>query len=80
MTRARKISFRDAWNSSTIFFLDEELEQEIDAKVEVLLETAKNHRVSDTVQVSVADIADFLSEKKNGLDVILKDVGLSMTK
>ncbi|MEA3308463.1 MAG: DpnII family type II restriction endonuclease [Chloroflexota bacterium] len=60
--------------------MDEELEQEIEAQVEVLLETAKNHRVSGTAQISVANIAAFLSEKDNALDVILKDVGLSQEK
>ncbi len=80
MIAARKISFQEAWDSSVVFFVDEELEQEIEAKVEVLLETARNHRVSETARVSVAYIAAFLSEKDNALDVILKDVGLSQEK
>ena len=48
MMEARKISFQEAWDSSVVFLVDEELEQEIEAKVEALLETAENHRVSET--------------------------------
>ncbi|RLC70692.1 MAG: hypothetical protein DRI52_06595 [Chloroflexi bacterium] len=80
MIEARKISFQEAWDSSVIFFVDEELEREIEAKVEALLETAQNQRVSETAEISVADIADFLGQKDNALDVILKDIGLSEEK
>ena len=80
MIEARKISFQEAWDSSTVFFVDEELEREIEAKVEALLETAENHRVSETAEINVADIASFLGQKYNALDVILKDVGLSEEK
>ena len=80
MIEARKISFQEAWDSSVVFFVDEELEQEIEAKVEALLETAENHRVSETAEINVADIADFLAQKYDALDVILKDVGLSEEK
>jgi hypothetical protein len=80
MIEARKISFQEAWDSSVVFFVDEKLEQEIEAKVEALLETAGNRRVSETAEINVADIADFLGQKYNALDVILKDVGLSEEK
>ncbi len=40
----------------------------------------KNHRVSETAEINVADIASFLSQKNNALDVILKDIGLSEEK
>jgi len=80
MIKARKMSFQEAWESSVVFFVDEGLEQEIDAKVESLLETAKNHRVSETAQVTVTNIAAFLVEENKALDVILKDVGLSQEK
>ncbi|MGA9348011.1 MAG: hypothetical protein WBW48_04310 [Anaerolineae bacterium] len=71
MIEARKISFQEAWDSSVVFFVDEGLERVIEAKVEALLETAENHRVSETAEINVADIADFLSQKGNALDVIL---------
>jgi len=77
MIEARKISFQEAWDSSVVFLVDEELEREIEAEVEALLETARDQRVSETAEINVADIADFLSQKNNALDVILKDIGLS---
>ena len=80
MIEARKISFQEAWDSSVIFFVDEELEREIEAKVEALLNVAFNHRVSETATINVDDIADFLAQKRDALDVILKDVGLSEEK
>ena len=80
MIEARKISFQEAWDSSVVFFVDEELEREIEAKVEALLETSENRRVSQTAEINVADIADFLGQKDNALDVILKDIGLSEEK
>jgi len=80
MIEARRISFQEAWDSSVVFFVDEELEREIEAKVEALLETAENHRVSEMAEINVLDIAHFLGQKYNALDVILKDVGLSEEK
>ncbi len=80
MIEARKISFQEAWDSSVVFLVDEELERELNAEVEALLETARDHRVSGTAEIHVADIADFLSQKNNALDVILKDIGLSEEK
>jgi hypothetical protein len=80
MMKARKISFQEAWDSSVVFFVDEELEREIEAKVEALLKTAENARVSETAEINVDDIASFLAQKDNALDVILKDIGLSEEK
>ena len=80
MIKAHKISFQEAWDSSIVFFVDEELEQEIEANVESLLVTAQNHRVSETAEINVADIASFLGQKNKALDVILKDIGLSEEK
>jgi len=80
MIEARKISFREAWDSSIVFFVDEELEREIEAKVEALLKTAENRRVSETAKINVGDMAAFLAQKDNALDVILKDIGLSEEK
>ncbi len=80
MIEARKISFQEAWDSSVVFFVDEGLERTVEAKVEALLKTAENHRVSETAEINVADIADFLGQRDNALDVILKDTGLSEEK
>ncbi len=40
--QARKLTFQEAWDSSTIFFVDEELEDEIDEKVSELLQLSKS--------------------------------------
>lgn len=80
MIEARKISFQEAWDSSVVFLVDEDLERELEAEVEALLETSRDHRVSGTAEIDVADIADFLNQKDNALDVILKDIGLSEEK
>jgi hypothetical protein len=80
MIEARKLSFQEAWDSSTVFFIDEELERDIQAKVELLLGTAQDRRVSETASINVVDIATFLREKDSALDVVLKDIGLSDEK
>ncbi len=77
---ARKISFSEAWETATVFFIDEALEQEIEAEVEALLDTASNHRVSKTAEITPESIAAFIAQKSNGLDVVLKDIGLSEEK
>ena len=77
---ARKISFSEAWETATVFFIDEALEQEIEAEVEALLDTASNHRVSETAEITPESIAAFIAQKSNGLDVVLKDIGLSEEK
>ena len=80
MIPARKLSFCEAWQSSTIFLVDKELEDEIDARVQSLLDTATDIRVAETANINVPDITDFLREDDQALDVILKDVGLSQEK
>ncbi|GAB4429239.1 MAG: hypothetical protein Fur0044_26940 [Anaerolineae bacterium] len=80
MIEARKLSFQEVWDSSTVFFVDEELEGEIERKVAGLLQTAQDLPLSDRPEKIVEDVTNFLIEKKNGLDVILKEIGLSDEK
>jgi hypothetical protein len=80
MIEAHKISFQEAWDGSVVFFVDGELEGVIEARVEALLKTAENHRVSETAEINVDDIASFLAQEDNALDVVLKDIGLSEEK
>ena len=42
----RKLTFQEAWDSSTIFFVDEELEDEIDEKVSELLQLSRSPHIS----------------------------------
>lgn len=39
---ARKLTFQEAWDSSTVFFVDEALEDEIDDKVSDLLKLSQS--------------------------------------
>ena len=80
MIEARKISSQEAWDSATVFFVDEVLEDEIDAQVDALMETAGDPRISETATISVGNIAGFMREKGNALNVILKDIDLSEEK
>jgi hypothetical protein len=43
----RKLSFEEAWNSITIFYVDNELEQEIDQEVDRLLRLAEQYGVTE---------------------------------
>ena len=77
MRQTRKLSFQEAWDSSTIFFVDEQLEEEIKAEVNALLETARGRGVSE---MTVDSLVEFLTREPNALDVILKDLELSQEK
>ncbi|PWH17137.1 MAG: hypothetical protein DDG58_08415 [Ardenticatenia bacterium] len=80
MSTARKLTFQEAWESATIFLVDETLEQEIDEKVAALLITAGDPSISESAHVTVEDIAEFIVQRRDGLDVILKDIQLSDEK
>jgi hypothetical protein len=41
VSEARKITFQEVWDSTTIFFVDDDLEASIDVEVESFLESAK---------------------------------------
>jgi hypothetical protein len=78
--QARKLTFQEAWESSTIFFVDEKLEDEIDEKVEKLLHLAQSSHISMARERTPENIAAFLREDLDSLDVILRDIGLSDEK
>jgi len=80
MSAARKLSFQEAWESATIFLVDETLEQEIDEKVAALLVTADDPSVSEPAHATAENIAEFIVRRRDGLDVILKDIQLSEEK
>lgn len=80
LMQAQKLTFQQAWDSSTIFFVDEELESEIEEKVADLLRTAENPHIAATNVRTLEDVVAFLQEEPDGLDVILRDIGLSDEK
>jgi hypothetical protein len=59
----RKLSFEEAWDSTTIFFVDEYLETEIDEEVEKLLLVANDVRISEHAQIDVTEVAEFIREQ-----------------
>lgn len=80
MVAARKISFQEAWESATVFFVDNELEDEIDMEVKSLLDLAKDQRISEDAQIEIDTVANFLSKDQRAIEVVLKDIELSEEK
>jgi len=75
-----KLTFQEAWESSTIFFVDDALEEEIDDKVAELTRISKGLNVKHNLSPTLGDLIAFLEKNVNGLDVILRDIGLSDEK
>lgn len=80
MVEARKVTFQEAWDSSTVFYVDDELEDEIDQEVERLLALAEDEVVSGTAQIGAEKLAAFLAKDPLALDVILREMELSQEK
>ncbi|MCX7854576.1 MAG: hypothetical protein N2556_01120, partial [Anaerolineae bacterium] len=76
----RKLSFEEAWNSITIFFVDDELEQEIDQEVDRLLRLAEQYGVSEKTMMSPDSLAALLQEQEGALEFVLREVELSEEK
>ncbi len=79
--QAKKLTFQEAWDSSCVFYVDDSLEDEIDAKVTNLIALSSQlNIVANTSNISKDNLVDFLQQNVNGLDVILRDIGLSDEK
>lgn len=76
----RKLSFEEAWNSITIFFVDEELEQEIDRQVDRLLRLAKQYGVTEKSIMNPDSLAALLQEQEGAVEFVLREVELSEEK
>lgn len=76
----RKLSFDEAWNSITIFYVDDELEQEIDQEVERLLRLAEQYGVTEKTMMSPDSLAALLREQEGALEFVLREVELSEEK
>lgn len=77
--KSERLNFQGAWDSSTIFFVDDELEDEIDEKVAKLLQLSESPHL-DGEEKGLNNMLAFLKEDTEGIDVILRDVGLSYEK
>ncbi|MBE0409581.1 MAG: hypothetical protein IBX69_07600 [Anaerolineales bacterium] len=80
MKPPRKLSFQEAWDSSTIFFVDDDLEDEIDEIVSGLLHLSQSPHISSLKVITLEDTIAFLQESSDALNVILRDIGLSDEK
>ena len=73
----RKITFQEAWSSTSIFFVDEALEAEIDAEVEHLLEVSLGTNISNSDAFDEHFFAEFLTCRNHALEIVLRDIELS---
>lgn len=76
----RKLSLEEAWNSITIFFVDEELEAEIDREVERLLFLAEKYGVVEKSLVGPDSLTRLLQEQEGALEFVLREIELSEEK
>jgi hypothetical protein len=77
---ARKISFQEAWDTITVFFVDEELEEEIEQEVEQLLALAREYGFQNGISWDQHSLASLLINEEEGLDLILREIELSEEK
>lgn len=77
---ARKLSFEEAWDSMSVFFVDDMLETEIDQEVENLINLALGANLTEGASLNVESIANMLGNTPKVLDVILMEIGLSEEK
>lgn len=80
MLSKHKLTFQEAWDSATVFFVDDTLEDEIDQQVTSLLQLAGDERVAANIAVDEATIASFLMSAPEALDIVLYDIELSAEK
>ncbi len=77
---ARKITFQEAWNSTSIFFIDDTLEEEINAEVDRLLKAAVGAEWIGLESGNGVAFAEFLARDHCALNVILREIELSEEK
>ncbi len=74
----RKLSFQEAWESTTEFFVDDNIEKEVDNKFEeICLGTGGFSRLKI---LDIEGFAKFLKDEKSALDMVLADIGLSQER
>lgn len=77
---ARKLSFQEAWETIIVFFVDEDLEREIDREVERLIKVAERHGIINTKLITPSSLAVFLREQEEALEFVLREIELSQEK
>lgn len=77
---ARKLTFDQAWNSITIFFVDDSLEDEIDREVDALVQQVRQAGLESGQVMSQDQLSVLLHTQEGSLRLILKEIGLSEEK
>lgn len=80
MAALPKISLDEAWNTTTIFFVDETLEDEIDQRVNEIMKLARRYGFEEQSLPSSPQLAALLHENPDFLDLVLLEVGFSTEK
>ena len=80
MIPARKLTFQEAWQSTVSFFIDDDLENEIDNEVNHLLQVAALEPPWHGRTTETAHVATYLASHRDAVEVILRDVELSEEK
>lgn len=75
-----KLTFDEAWNSITIFFVDSKLEDEIEQEVNDLLKLAEQYDLKGTGHLSITSLKDLICTQQRGLEIVLREVELSEEK
>jgi len=78
MIQARKLSFQEIWDTLTIFFVDNDLEQEIDQEVGRLLQKAQQYAAIDLSNPQ--NLATLLQKDQEVLEFVLREIDLSEEK
>lgn len=68
----RKLSFEEAWESTTEFFVDDSVEEEVDKKIENIYTATRGVHKFENID----EFAQFLKDKEGALDSVLADIGL----
>jgi hypothetical protein len=81
----RKLSFQEVWESSNVFYVDENLENEFENKVDDLLESANEiysfiDNRKDQGLLRFEEFSNILIENQKALDIILMEINLSGEK
>lgn len=68
---ARKLSFQEAWDTITIFLVDEALEDEIDQRVNRFIDVAGRYGIKENKSFDITQLISFLKEEPEGLEFLL---------
>ncbi len=79
-----KLSFEEALNSLTIFFVDEQLEREVEDEISQLIKAGQELKQELKLQESHASTTEALSSllqrRQDALQIVLREIGLSEEK